>query len=328
MSRKLRFMMIGMGDVAQRLAASTPAQRARWFGLTRSDDARARARSASVLSVSGDLDSRISLLRAANIARASAATVFLAPPPNMGSDDPRVKRWIAARSRALNRPQRGARRFESLRRGTRPRAYQHGGAPFTDIYISTTGVYGDRAGDLVSEVSTLRAQSARAGRRVAAERRVRKAPRARMAVLRVPGIYAQTRLPIERLRERLPALIASEDVYTNHIHADDLAHAIWLSLFRARAGRTYNIVDDAEWKMGDYFDRVADALGFARPPRMSRGELAKHITPMMLSFMSESRRIENARMKRELRLMMRYPTPDTLLQSMNPTDALQRSLDV
>ena len=321
-------MMIGMGDVAQRLAASAPAQRARWHGLTRSDDARARARSACVLSVSGDLDSRISLLRAANIARGGAATIYLAPPPNIGSDDPRVKRWIAARSRTLNRPLRGARRLESIRRAARPRGNRRGTAPFTDIYISTTGVYGDRAGDQVSEISTLRAQSARAARRVAAERRVRKVTGARMAVLRVPGIYAQTRLPIERLRERLPALVATEDVYTNHIHADDLAHAIWLSLFRARPGRTYNIVDDAEWKMGDYFDRVADALGFARPPRMSRGELAKHITPMMLSFMSESRRIENTRMKRELLLAMRYPTPDALLQSMSPTDALQRSFDV
>ncbi|TAG80877.1 MAG: SDR family NAD(P)-dependent oxidoreductase [Betaproteobacteria bacterium] len=328
MSRKLRFMMIGMGDVAQRLALSEPARRARWFGLTRSDEARTRARASSVLSVSGDLDSRISLLRAANIARSSAATIFLAPPPNIGGDDPRVKRWIAARSRALTRPLRGERRFEALRRASRAHSGRRGKSTLTDIYVSTTGVYGDRAGERVSEVSVLRAQSARAARRVAAERRVRNSAQTRMAVLRVPGIYAQTRLPIERLRERLPALVAAEDVYTNHIHADDLAHAIWLSVFRARAGRTYNIVDDAEWKMGDYFDRVADALGFVRPPRMSRGELARHITPMMLSFMSESRRIENTRMKRELRLVMRYPTPDTLLQSMNPTDALQRSLDV
>jgi nucleoside-diphosphate-sugar epimerase len=144
--------------------------------------------------------------------------------------------------------------------------------------------------------------------------------------LRVPGIYAETRLPVERLREKLPALIASEDVFTNHIHADDLAYAIWLAMFRGRSKRVYNIVDDASLTMGEYFDTVADALGLPRPPRMTRSELAQHVTPMMLSFMSESRRIANIRMKRELRVKLRYATPRDLLATMKPEAALQRTL--
>jgi nucleoside-diphosphate-sugar epimerase len=110
-----------------------------------------------------------------------------------------------------------------------------------------------------------------------------------------------------RLEQGTPALLAQDDVYTNHIHADDLARIVALALFRALPGRIYNAVDDTRMKMGDYFDAVADAFGLARPPRVARAQLAAEVSPIKLSFMAESRRMRNERIKRELRVRLRYP---------------------
>src|SRR5262249_42192102 len=157
------------------------------------------------------------------------------------------------------------------------------------------------AGARVAESQPRLAQTPRARRRVAAETRLRRwASRygVRLAILRAPGIYASTRLPLERLRHRTPVLKAEDDVFTNHIHADDLARASVAALFRGRPNRAYNVADDAELKMGDWFDAVADAFGMPRPPRVSWEEAEDRMAPLLLSFMSESRRLSNARMKR------------------------------
>jgi len=130
----------------------------------------------------------------------------------------------------------------------------------------------------------------------------------RGTVLRVPGIYAHDRLPLERLREQLPALADADDVYSNHIHAEDLARICITALQRGAAARVYNAVDDDPLKMAQYFDVVADATGLPRPPRMPRAQLKAVVSPMMYSFMSESRRLENRRLKRELRFRLHYPT--------------------
>jgi nucleoside-diphosphate-sugar epimerase len=133
----------------------------------------------------------------------------------------------------------------------------------------------------------------------------------RASVLRIPGIYAADReggTPQARLHKGTPVLRAEDDVFTNHIHADDLARACMLALWRGRAQRTYNVSDDSELKMGDYYDAAADLYGLPRPPRVPRSTAADALPLMLLSFMSESRRLLNARMKRELRLSLRYPT--------------------
>jgi nucleoside-diphosphate-sugar epimerase len=313
-------MIVGAGDVAKRLVASNVGSRARWLALSRSDDSASALQAAGILAVRGDLDRRTSLRRAGALARNAHATLYLAPPPNIGDDDPRVKRWIAE----VAQPVRFAKR--RLKRQSAASARRAATHRLRSVYVSTTGVYGDRAGDWVDETTTLRASSARARRRVAAERRLRKQRTHRKSILRAPGIYAESRLPIERLRERVPALVAAQDVFTNHIHADDLAHAAWLAIFRGRSNRACNVVDDASLKMGEYFDAVAEALSLPRAPRLPRAELAKQVTPMMLSFMSESRRIRNDRMKRELRLQLRFATPRAMLEEMKPEAALQRSL--
>ncbi|HQR12341.1 MAG TPA: SDR family NAD(P)-dependent oxidoreductase, partial [Casimicrobiaceae bacterium] len=139
-------------------------------------------------------------------------------------------------------------------------------------------------------------------------------------ILRAPGIYAQTRLPLDRIRQGTPVLTADDDVFTNHIHADDLARAAVAALFRGRPNRAYNVTDDAQLKMGGWFDAIADAYALPRPPRVTWEEAEQRIAPMLLSFMSESRRLANARMKRELRVRLRYPSPAAMLAEVAPRD--------
>jgi nucleoside-diphosphate-sugar epimerase len=132
-----------------------------------------------------------------------------------------------------------------------------------------------------------------------------------VTVLRIPGIYAPDRVggtPRERLLKGTPVLQQSDDVFTNHIHADDLARACVAALWRGLPGRIYNVNDDSQLKMGDYFDLAADLYGLARPPRLPRALAQEQLPVMQLSFMSESRRMDNARMKRELGLRLRYPS--------------------
>jgi nucleoside-diphosphate-sugar epimerase len=185
--------------------------------------------------------------------------------------------------------------------------------------VSTTGVYGDCGGDQFDETRPVAPKNSRAVRRVDAERVLRQwalRAHARLSILRVPGIYAADRLPLERLRQGTPALSAEEDVYTNHIHAEDLARIIALTLRRGASQRVYHTVDDSDMKMGEYFDVVADAFQLARPPRVSRPQLASQVSPMLLSFMSESRRLSNDRMQYELGVRLKYPTVAEFLQQL------------
>ena len=277
----LRILIIGCGDIGLRIARQLQG-RARLYALSRSPDGRAALRAAGITPVAGDLDDRKSLKRIAGLAD---WVLHLAPPPGEGEADPRTARLLAA-----------------LGRGSLPRAL---------TYISTTGVYGDCAGVWVTETRPARPRNARAKRRASAERQLRAwgaAVGARVSMLRAPGIYAAKRLPEERVRKALPALLQSEDIYTNHIHAEDLARLCVTALFRGRPNRTYNAVDDSDHKMGDWFDRVADHLGLPRPPRLPRAEVEAAVTPAMRSFLAESRRLSNRRIKRELAFRLAYPT--------------------
>jgi len=277
-----RILIVGSGDVAGR-AIPWLARRFKVFAVTRSADAFDMLRSLGATPLLADLDDSRSLRRLAGIAD---AVLHFAPPPEKGAQDTRSVRLLATLASRESLPQRL-------------------------VYISTTGVYGDCAGEWVTEARRCAPRTDRAKRRVDAERRLRRfgaRNRVAVAILRAPGIYAADRLPLARLQRGEPVLHADEDVHTNHIHAEDLARLACLALFRARPGRVYNAVDDSCMKMGDYFDFAAGQFGLPRPPRVSRSELAGRLSPMALSFMSESRRVSNARLHRELRVRLLYPT--------------------
>ncbi|MEN9773483.1 MAG: hypothetical protein RL322_553 [Pseudomonadota bacterium] len=302
--RRLRqpsVLITGCGDVGLRLIrhireAGKPV---RIIATARRSDQLARIRAAGGTALSVDLDQRKSLKRLACFSR---RVIHLAPPPASGRiDDPRSRRLIA-----------------HLIRNGRPRRRHW-------VYVSTTGVYGDCSGAWIDETQPLRTQSDRARRRVAAEGLFRQASQRDQAcatILRAPGIYAADRLPVERLRAGTPALRPEDDVWTNHIHAEDLAQACWLALWRGRPGRAFNVVDSSALRMGEYFDQVADAFGLARPPRMGRAELSQRVSPMMLSFMQESRRLSNQRMRSELRIRLRFPTVADQLLLLNSQASL------
>ena len=229
-----------------------------------------------------DLDRKASLRRISGLAD---IVLHFAPPSERGTEDLRMRRFVASLRRGKSLPQRL-------------------------VYISTSGVYGDCGGVRVAETYPVRPQTARARRRVDAERQLRRFGRstgASVSILRAPGIYAADRLPLERLQKGTPVLRAEDDVFTNHIHAEDLAVLTCAALRRGRPNRVYNAADDSHLKMGDYFDSVADRFGLPRPPRISRADAERTISPLQLSFMSESRRLDNRRIRVELRAKLRYP---------------------
>ena len=274
---KPRLLVIGCGDVGMRLLPLVR-DRYRVFAVTSQRERFAELRAAGAVPLQADLDQPASLRRLAGLAQ---HVVHLAPPPGDGVHDRRTRHVTAIL------PDRAQ-----------------------VVYVSTTGVYGDLGGRLVDETQTVAPRNARALRRVDAERVLRDwACRAqgRLSILRVPGIYGADRLPLKRLAQGTPALRAEDDVYTNHIHADDLARVVVAALRRGLSNRVVHAVDDTELKMGDYFDMVADHFGLPRPPRLGRAALAQEVAPTLLSFMSESRRLANRRLKEELRVRLQYP---------------------
>lgn len=277
-----RLLIVGCGDVGSRLLPRLR-KRYRLYVLTRSGERLRMLRAHGATPIAGDLDRADSLARLAGLAD---DVLHLAPPPGSGDTDARTANLIRSLEKGSSLPQRF-------------------------VYLSTSGVYGDCGGALVREHAALRPQSDRARRRVDAERRLRAWARrrgVRLSILRVPGIYAADRLPLQRLRAGTAALRPEEDVYTNHIHADDLASVVLDALARGRRLRAYNASDASALMMGQYFDQVADAFGLPRPPRVSREEAARILPAGLLSFMRESRRLDNRRMLRELRVRLRYPS--------------------
>lgn len=185
----------------------------------------------------------------------------------------------------------------------------------TFTYVSTTGVYGDAGGSWVNERSAVNPSSERAIRRVEAENQLRFAHKRlgiRVTIIRAPGIYSHSRLPIARIQQGTPAIEASEDSYSNHIHEVDLARLCHWCQFKAPSWQIVNACDQASLKMGDYFDLVAEHFGLAKPPRLKRQEIQAKVSPMMWSFMKESRRIESLGIK-TLRFKLRYPDVQTCL---------------
>jgi nucleoside-diphosphate-sugar epimerase len=283
-------LIVGCGDVGLRTAGQLGAPltpRVRLMALTSSPERVRLLRACGITPLTGNLDDAASLKRLAGIAH---RVIHLAPPP---SD----------RQGANDRDPRSLALVRALRLRTPPQAL---------VYGSTTGVYGDCGGQQVNETRTVNPHTPRAQRRVDAENLMRFLGRSgvRVSVLRIPGIYAPDReggTPRERLLRGTPVLVAKEDVYTNHIHANDLARACAAAMWRGKPQRVVNVTDDTDLKMGEYFDLAAGLYGLPKPPRISRNDANNALPLMLLSFMNESRRLDNTRMKQELRLKLHYP---------------------
>jgi len=283
-----RLLIIGCGDVGQRMLPILVKSH-KVYVLTSQTEKLPLFRQAGAHPLFGNLDDQSTLHRLSQIAD---TVIHLAPPNPNGTTDLRTKALIQALSKG-----RRVKRF---------------------IYISTTGVYGDCGGQLISETQAVQPQNLRAVRRVDAERQLRAwavQQGISVVILRVPGIYAGNRLPVERLQKGTPALLESEDVFTNHIHADDLARLTILSMYRASSQRVINACDNSDLKMADYFDLVADKMNLPKPPRVDKETLKTIVSPQLLSFMQESRRISNARLQ-EIGFQFLYPTVQDFLEQL------------
>ena len=282
--RRPRLLIVGCGDIGMRVVRQL--HRRLQLTVLKPSDRRADAlRAMGVRVLRGDLDVAPSLSRFAGLAD---RVLHLAPPPAQG--------WFDLRTRSLVRSLRLRGSVRSL------------------LYVSTSGVYGDCAGKVASETRPPRADTPRARRRLDAESQLRvygRSTRVRVSILRAAGIYAQDRdggSARRRLLAGTPMLRRQDDVFTNHIHADDLARACVVGLWRARAQRVYNVNDDSQLRLGDYFDLAADRYGLPRPPRIARSAAQAALPLGLLGFTQESRRLDNGRLERELRLRLRYPT--------------------
>ncbi len=282
--RRPVLLIVGCGDVGLRVARLL---RGRWrlLALTSSPARVGELRAAGIVPLVGNLDAPQTLARLAALAD---AVLHLAPPPSAGATDPRTAQLLQALAR----------------RGRVRRV----------VYGSTSGVYGDCGGARFDETRSVAPATDRARRRVDAEARLRwygRASGAAVTLLRIPGIYATDRVgghPRDRVARGTAVLAAADDVYTNHIHADDLARACVAALHRGLPQRVVHVSDDTELRMGEHYDAVADRYGLPRPPRVARAEAAAQVGAMAMSFMSESRRLDNRRLKRELRVRLRYPS--------------------
>ena len=273
-----RILIVGRGAVGLRVAGLL-AHRFCVFTLARGAPDTAQQRNSAEIALCGDLDEPLSLSRLNGIA---PYIIHLVPPPGYGRSDSRTRHLIACL-----------------------------GPVKRMVYISTSGVYGNCDGARFDETRPVRPESDRAWRRLDAEHSLRQWARrahVRLSILRTPGIYAPERLPIARLQSAMPTLAVSDDVYTNHIHADDLARLIVACLWRAAPSRVYHANDDSELLAADYFDLVADTLALARPQRVTRPDFVRQVPAGVYSFMRESRRLQNVRIKHELGFRLRYPT--------------------
>ncbi len=209
---------------------------------------------------------------------------YFAPPPPAGEGDPRTVHFLNRLSRS--------------------------GLPSRIVYISTSGVYGDCQGAIVTEQRAPQPLTSRARRRLAAERSFLawgEEHSVAVTILRVGGIYGPGRLPLERIRQGAPLLQRAEAPFSNRIHADDLARICQLAGEQTTPSVIYNCCDGEQSTMTDYFLAVAAAAGEPAPPQLDWEEARRRLSPAMLSYLTESRRMDNSRLVEALRYQFLYP---------------------
>lgn len=282
-------LIVGCGDVGVRVARLVRAGGGKVSTLARTETGAERLRGFGITPVPGDLDEPASL---AGLPTAGKLVFYLAPPPGGGLHDTRMRNFCAAIG------------IEQ--------------APAKVIYISTSGVYGDCGGAWVTETTPVNPQTSRAQRRLDAETVLHEwAGPLGVAVvtLRVTGIYGPGRLPLARLRQGQPVLNEAESPPTNRIHADDLATVCLAAAAHGEDGEVFNVSDGQPGTMTQYFNAAADLLGLPRPPQVSMAEAQRVMTPLMLSYLTETRRMDNRRMLERLGVTLRFPDLESGLKN-------------
>lgn len=274
--------IIGCGDIGQRVATLWQQREAKVSALTRSDSSHAKLQTLNIQTYAGDLDQPEALT---NLPLNNSLVYYFAPPPQHGIVDQRVRNFI-----------------NSLTSNQYPKRL---------VYISTSGVYGNAKGEWVTEETKPNPTTDRSRRRLYAETVLQAwgtQHNIPIVILRVPGIYGSDRLPVEVIKQGRPMLREEESPFTNRIHAVDLARiCVAAGEFNKPVG-IYNVSDGNPGTMAQYFNAVADLMGLPRPPAVSWNEAKEHLSPAMMSYLTESRRIDNRKMLRDFNLTLLYPT--------------------
>ncbi|PKN12335.1 MAG: NAD(P)-dependent oxidoreductase [Deltaproteobacteria bacterium HGW-Deltaproteobacteria-4] len=275
-------LIVGYGDIGQRVAALALAAGRTVSVLVRSSEKAAALRADGIAAVLGDLDDTAAPVR--ELHPAGTTVLYTVPPPGGGEYDVRLRVLLAS--------------------------IEPGQEPEKIVYLSTTGVYGDQQGALVTEETPTKATTSRARRRLDAESLLLSWGRNRgvkIVTLRVSGIYGANRLPLNRLREGAPVLRSEESPFSNRIHADDLSRLCLVAADQGEDGEIINICDGETSTMTDYFNAVADAFSLPRPPQVTMAQAKECMPPLLLSYFSESRRLDNRRMRERLGGELLYP---------------------
>lgn len=275
-------LIIGCGNIGKLVASLASANHATVTAMARSAERLAELQQLGIVAVSGNLDDPASL---ESLPTKDALVFYFAPPPGGGVTDPRLRTFCAA-----------------IAAGNEPRKV---------VYISTSGVYGDSGGALVTEATPATPQTARGKRRLDAETALGEwctERRVDHVILRVTGIYGPGRLPIQQLTSGQPVLLEAAAPFTNRIHAEDLARICLAAAERGKSGEIFNVSDGQPGTLTQYFNAVADALALPHPRQVTLEEARQVMTPLMLSYIGESRRMDNGKMLRELGITLHYPT--------------------
>ena len=273
-------LIVGCGAVGTRVASRAKANGAQVTCIVRTAESAKRLCVEDQDAICVDLDQALPSL---DITADLRQIFYFAPPPTTGREDPRIDRFLKA-----------------LPTTAKPRL----------VYISTTGVYGNCEGEWVDETRPVNPQVDRARRRWDAECRLqvwRREGGGELVILRVAGIYGPSKLPLERLRRGVPMIAEADAPWTNRIHIDDLVSVCEAAMARGRDGEVYNASDGQPGNMRDYFDRVADLFDLVRAPTIDRSKADAELSPGMLSYLAESRRLDNRKMLDELAIELRYP---------------------
>ena len=281
-------LIVGCGGIGRRVAARLPASRFNVTGIVRSGESVEALAKAGVRAVCIDLDRPDPGMEHYLEQDCRDSDIFyFAPPPPAGEKDLRMQAFLGVLSGKT-----GVRRI---------------------VYISTSAVYGDCHGAWITESQPLNPTTPRGQRRQDAEQQLRdwcRTHAVQWVILRVPGIYGPGKLPLARLRKGTPVLREADAPYTNRIHADDLAAICVAAMHSSIANTVYNVSDGHPGNMTDYFFRVADAAGLPRPPEVSREEAQTTLSVGMLSFLQDSRRMDNGKLLHELGIQLQYPNLD------------------
>lgn len=286
----LSLNIIGCGDIGLRIARIAAVHQVTVKAFSRGKKYSGEASSTNAEFIQCDLDDSENLK---GLDLAGIPLIYTAPPPGGGIIDSRVENLLISIEKGLE--------------------------PSKIVYLSTTSVYGGCGDDMITEEREINPSNHTAMRRCDAEQRFTEWCRNRsvpLVILRVSGIYGPGRIPMQRIMSREPLLNATEAGFTNRIHSDDLAEICWAAVQRGGDGDIFNVCDGEISKMNDYFNAITDLLGVERLPEVSLEEGRKVMSPLMLSYMTESRKISNKRLIEKLGIQLRYPS---LLEGLKAT---------